>query len=268
MSGPAHSWTATMPDWPPPGRGRRRGRGARWSGVSRSRAAARTTWCASAVSGRCGSKPARGRQARRQPPQRRGRRRGVDVDPRQVGRPVADHGVQVVGGRRRRFAASPTRPSRAPRSRPSGWAACVLGDERKAVPQRGGGAQVEARQREAGGGDVDVAVDECGRDERAVEIDDLGVGELRAADVVAAEPRDDAVADRHRGGVGHGRAVHPAADQQRRQLSRAWEAAGGRCHDVDGVTVDVTVDDVDDLAVDVVAASGGRPAARSRWPRR
>ena len=49
-----------------------------------------------------------------------------------------------------------------------------------------------------------MAVDEGRRDEAAVEIDDLGVGELGAADVVAAQPGDDAVADGHRGGVGHG----------------------------------------------------------------
>ena len=94
----------------------------------------------------------------------------------------------------------------------------VVGDELQAVPQRGGGSQVEPGERQAGGGEVDVAVDEGRCDEAAVEIDDLGVGKLGAADVVAAEPRDDAVAHGHRGGVGHGRAVHPAVQQKGRHL--------------------------------------------------
>ena len=88
----------------------------------------------------------------------------------------------------------------------------------QAVPQRGGRSQIQPGERQAGRGEVDVAVDECRRDEAAVEIDDLGVGELGAADVVAAEPRDDAVAHGHRGGVGHGRAVHPAVEEQGRHL--------------------------------------------------
>ena len=98
-----------------------------------------------------------------------------------------------------------------------------------------------------------MAVDERGRDEAAVEVDDLGVRELGAADVVAAQPDDDAVADGHRGGVRHGRAVDPAVEQQRRQRQSGLR---GQClaFDVGNVTGDI--DDVDDFAVDVVAAPG------------
>ena len=59
---------------------------------------------------------------------------------------------------------------------------------------------------------------------RAVEIDDPRVGKLRAADIVAAEPRDHSVAHGHRGGVRHGRTVHPAAGQQRGQATRGAAA--------------------------------------------
>ena len=55
MSGPAHSCTAAMPER----RGVERGHAgaAALRGGQQSRAAARTRWCASAVSGRCGSNP-------------------------------------------------------------------------------------------------------------------------------------------------------------------------------------------------------------------
>ena len=49
----------------------------------------------------------------------------------------------------------------------------------------------------------------AGRHEAAVEVDHFGVGELVAADVVAAQPRHDVAAHRHGGGVGMGRTVHP-----------------------------------------------------------
>jgi hypothetical protein len=95
----------------------------------------------------------------------------------------------------------------------------VVGDEFKAVPQRRGRAQVQPGQRQAGGGEVDVAVDECGCDEAAVEVDHLRAGKLGASDVVVAQPRDDAVAHCHSGGVGHGRAVHPPVEQKGRHCS-------------------------------------------------
>ncbi len=78
------------------------------------------------------------------------------------------------------------------------------------MPQRGRRAQIQPGEGQPGGGEVDVAVDERGRDEGAVEVDDLRVGKLAAPHVVAAEPRDDAVAHRQCGRVGHGRAVYPA----------------------------------------------------------
>ena len=103
-----------------------------------------------------------------------------------------------------------------------------------------------------------MAVDECGRDEAAVEIDDVGVGKLGQADVVAAQPHDSAIADGHRGGVRHGRAVDPAAPQKRRQ-SQSGLRGGNACR--------LDVDDVDHLTVDVVAVAGGRLGGRRR-PRR
>ena len=92
-----------------------------------------------------------------------------------------------------------------------------------------------------------MAVDEGRGDERAGEVGHRRVGKLRAADVVAAEPGDDAVTHRHRGRVGHGRAVHPAVEQQRGRHFRV----SGR---FDAWLVDV--DDLDDLAVDVVTRPG------------
>ena len=79
---------------------------------------------------------------------------------------------------------------------------------------------------------MDVAVHESRRHEAAVQILDVGTRELAAADVVAAQPRDDITAHRHGGGVGVGRAVHPAVDQQRRAESSVtgqnyvWPRAG------------------------------------------
>ena len=93
-----------------------------------------------------------------------------------------------------------------------------------------------------------MAVDESRRDETAAEIDDIGTGELAPADIVAAQPRHDAVADRHGGGVGMGRAVHPAVDQQRRGIAvtcqnyvwpRVWQS---RLADDDAVPGGLTAD--------------------------
>jgi len=106
----------------------------------------------------------RGGQAWRQPPKRRGRRRGMDVDARQVDRPVTDHGVQVIGVRRRRFRPARLVPAMPP-DKAVGVGLCELGDEREAVPRRGGDPQIEARKHEAGGGDMHMAVDEGGCDD-------------------------------------------------------------------------------------------------------
>ncbi len=62
---------------------------------------------------------------------------------------------------------------------------------------------------------MNVAVHETGRDEAATEVDHISVGELVAADIIAAQPGDDAAADGHRGGFGVGRAVHSPVYQQR-----------------------------------------------------
>ena len=82
------------------------------------------------------------------------------------------------------------------------------------MPQRGGLPQVQTGAGETGGGDVDVAVDEGRSDEQPFEVDDGRVRKLRLSDVVAAEPGDQTVTDRHRGGVGHGGAVHAPVEQQ------------------------------------------------------
>ena len=216
MSGPAHSWTATMPN-----------------AAAASRAASRASL---ALLGRqllaggrphevmrvAGQRPLRVEsvgvgQAGREPAQRGRRRRRVHVDAGQVGGPVADDAVEVVGAGRGAF-----RPARfVPAVRPDravGMRSRVFVDEREAVPQRGGVSQVEPDQRQAGCGEMDMTVDEGGRDEAAVEVDDLRVGKLLAPNVIAAEPRDDAAAHRHRGGVGHGGAVHPPVEKEGRHL--------------------------------------------------
>ena len=119
-----------------------------------------------------------------------------------------------------------------------GMGAGVVGEESQAVPQRGGLPQVQPGQGQPGRGEVDVAVDEGRCDEGTVEIDDRRVGKLSAPDVVAAEPCDDAVAHRHGGGVGHGRAVHPAVQQKCRHL--VGFALHGRRFDVDHVDPSTT----------------------------
>ena len=158
-------------------------------------------------------------QALRAPPQRGGRRRRMDVHAGQVGRPVADHTVQVVGARRRGFRPARLVPAVSP-DRAVGMGLRVFADQLQAVSRRGGRAQIEAGERETGAGEVHMAVDEGRRDEGTVEVDDLGVGELGQADVVAAQPGDGAIADGHRGGVRHGRTVDPAGTKQRRQATR------------------------------------------------
>ncbi|CAG6911625.1 hypothetical protein PICSAR104_03149 [Mycobacterium avium subsp. paratuberculosis] len=147
------------------------------------------------------------------PPQPGGGQRGVHVHPGQVGRPVAEHGVQVGGAGRgalrpRRFvpAVSPDRPARV--------GGGVVGDQLQAVGAGAGRAQIQPAQGQAGGGQMDVTVHEAGRDETAVEVLDVGIGEQAAADVVAAQPGDDTAAEGHRGRVRRRRGVHPAVDQQ------------------------------------------------------
>src|SRR5271168_1182486 len=88
--------------------------------------------------------------------------------------------------------------------------------------------QIETGKRQPGRSEVDMAVHETRRDEAIVEIDDVGTGELAATHVVATEPDHDTAADRHRGGVGMGRAVNPTVDQQRcGDVSHAYGVADG-----------------------------------------
>ncbi len=202
---------------------------ARCSGSSRFRAAARTRWCASAVRGRCGSKPI------------------VDESPGVRRRSAVDATAEWTSTRARYAGRSPTIASRssvlggAKSGHPDSSQPCApdrpvrigpheFGDEREAVSCRSRRAQVETGEHQPGRGEMHMAVDERRRNEAAVEIDDLGVGELGEADVVAAQPHDGACADCHRGGVRHGRTVDPAALQKRGQLSRACEAMPGVRH--------------------------------------
>ena len=97
----------------------------------------------------------------------------------------------------------------------------VVRDQLQAVRARGGGAQVQPAERQAGRAQVDMTVHESRRDEATVEVHHLGARELAAAHLIAAQPGNETVAHRHGGGVGVGRAVHPAVYQQRRRAHRA-----------------------------------------------
>ena len=160
--------------------------------------------------GGVGKRLARGGAARSRP-RRSGRRCGPG---RRVGHRRRCRGRRCLA---RRARASRIRPSRVPRSDRRG-ARRVVADEFEAVSQRCGVSQVEAGQCQAGGGEVDVTVDECGCHKAAVEVDHLRIRKLLAPNVIAAEPRDDAVAYRHRGRVGHGGAVHPPVEEEGRHL--------------------------------------------------
>jgi len=80
----------------------------------------------------------------------------------------------------------------------------IVGDHVQALRTRARGPQIQPAERQTRRAQVDVAVHESGRHEAAVEILDFGVGELTAADVIAAQPRDDVAAHGHGGGVGVG----------------------------------------------------------------
>ena len=280
MSGPAHSCTATMPA---AAAASQRGGAGFGALVGRQQVPGGG---AHQVVGVGGQRPlrveaGRGRQVRRQPPQapwtrarsarRRGPGRRAGHRPRRRGRRCS---ARAVSGQD-----DSSQPC--PQTGSSGWARGVVGEQSAGSAR----ASVAARrsspaERQAGGGDMDVAVDERRRDETAVEIDDLGVGKHAAADVVAAQPRHDAVADGHRGRVGLGRAVHPAVDQQGYRCganSHCRSQAKTTCTVRMAITVDqmvaaprqrpsnrcgraerLDVADVDDLAVDVVAVAAAR----------
>ncbi len=198
--------------------GRPAGRVAAVRASSPSRAAARTRWCASPVSGCWAAKPCAVGQAGCQPAQRgRGGCR-VDVDPGQVGgpSPTASSRSAVLG--RRPFGPAGFVPAVSPdRRRRDG-----RGRSRRAAA---GSAVSEVACRRSSPIRVSpVAVrwtwlsTKAGATKPPSRSTICGVGELCAADVVAAQPRHDTVAHRHRGRVGHGRAVHPAVEQEGRHL--------------------------------------------------
>ena len=171
-------------------------------------------------------KPGRRRQSGHPLAQTGRRQRRVHIDPGQIGGPITQHRVQFCGGRCRVVRPRRFVPTVTP-DRPAGMGRRIVGDQLQAVRARCRRPQIETGKRQPGRGEVDVAVDETRRDEAAVQIDDVGTGELASADVVAAQPDHDTVADCHRGGVRMGRAVNPAVDQQDyRDLSHAAKPTG------------------------------------------
>ena len=135
----------------------------------------------------------------------------------------------------------------------------VVGDESQQVRHRGGAAQIQTDHGQPGRGDVDVAVDECRSDEAAVEIDDVGVGELRAPDVVGAEPHHDPVR-RTAIAVASG-----MAGLCTRPLASSVVKLVGVARKVGRFRLGHVIRHVQHLAVDVVTAAGPeRWSARAR----
>ena len=243
MSGPAHSWTATIPL-------------AAAASRAASRASAALLGCQPVAGGRAhqvvgvaGQRPLRRRSPRRPPglasagaarstPPPSGRRRGPG---RRAGRRPRRPGRRCSAAS---LSGQPDSSQPCPQIGPSGCARAY-----SATSSRQCRSEVAVR-RSRPASIRPVAVrwtwlsTKAGATKAAVEIDDLRVGKLLAPDVIAAEPHDGAIADGHRGGVRHGGTVHPAVEEEGRHL-----VGLGR----QGLWFDV--DDVDDFAVDVVAAS-------------
>ena len=163
MSGPAHSWTAAMPEAAAASSAACRAP-PRCSAVRPVRAAPTDQVMGVRRQRRAGSgTPAAGAAQRG----RRGRR--VHVDAGQVGGPLTDGSVHVGGARR-----GPLRPSRfVPAVCPdhaAGMGPREVSEQVETVPQRGRLAQIEAGQRQPGRGGVDMAVHERRRDERSGEV--------------------------------------------------------------------------------------------------
>ncbi len=142
---------------------------ARWAGVMAARAASRTVWWASRVSGAS----SRGDVAGDEVQQGGGDDRRVDVDAGQVqGRPpVASSSSARVGGRPpgQRAASQPWPSS----TRSSGAGGGELADPGEGRLQGGGAGQVEAGEGQTGGGGVHMGVGEGRGDQGAVEVDHL-----------------------------------------------------------------------------------------------
>ena len=216
MSGPAHSCTATMPAAAKASSAAMRAVGALLGGQQRPRGGADQVVGVGGQRAAAASKPAAsirpGPAAQRGRAAPNGRRRGPG---RRRRSPSSASRSAVVGAAR---SGQPDSSQPCAQMTPSGWARAYSASRCRQCRSEVGGPQVEPDEGQAGGGQVHVAVDECRCDERAVEVDDLGVGKLGAANVIAAEPRDDAVAHGHRRGVGHGGAVHPPVEQECRHL--------------------------------------------------
>ena len=136
----------------------------------------------------------------------------MHIDPRQVGRPGTDDGIDVRGARR----AVPVGviPAVSP-DRLAGVRCGVFGDQAQAVLAPGGGAEVQPDESQSGGGHVHMTVDEGRCHQGPGQVDLGGTGELVAADGVAAEPADHPVAHRHGGGIRVRRTVDMPVEQQR-----------------------------------------------------
>ena len=189
-AGPAARWSA--------GHGRRRARG---GGRRRSAAAA-------GRNRRRPAGPAPADAARWTPPPN-ARRRGPG---RRAGPRRRASRSSVVGGAA--LAASPTRPSRAPRS----GRRDARGRSRRSAA--GSAARMWPARRSRPASVRPVAVrwtwlsTKAGATKPPSRSTTSASGNWARPDVVAAQPGDGAVADRHRGGVRHRRAVHPAADEE------------------------------------------------------
>jgi hypothetical protein len=184
MSGPAHSWTATIPLARPQSRAAH-GAGALLGGQPGAGGGAHQ------VVGVGGQRPLRieplaadSAGSRRSAVERR---EWTSTGPgRRAGR---RRRVEVVGARAVARRPPGLVPAVTP-DRPVGMARAKSATSCRQCRSDVARAQIEAGEHQAGRGEVHVAVDEGGRDECAVEVDDLGVGKLGQADVVAAEPDD------------------------------------------------------------------------------
>ena len=125
----------------------------RWSAPTAPKAACRAAWWASSRSRPSGTKPGRSADARDAVEQGGGDGRRVDVDPGQVGRPVADDGVQVVRGSSPRPSGQPVSSQPVPSTMPSACAA----RSRRRTRRRRQGSTLEWRSRPVSARPVAVA---------------------------------------------------------------------------------------------------------------
>ena len=225
MSSPAaHSCTSTMPC---AAAARRNASCAsvRWRAERRCRATARTAAWACWVIGPVVRPTGQVRAVGNQRGQRRADQRRVHVDPRQVGRPVADRPRRVRRGSAAGSPATGCPPSRAPTAHRPGWrrrtrpiASRHCASDRapdRSSPVRASPASVVCTCASTKPGttsapcQVDHPVRRAGDRDR----------------VLTADPADRRSGDGHRGGVGVGGGVDPAAGKQSERHRRPVNAA-------------------------------------------